>query len=194
MPPPTYARTEEGQLVTPEFLALIQQMLTGKPAERESNAELDPQVKALAEELSVIHLPEWHDEIGRKRAEPTVTGIKQATRVAEYLVRRGVRVLPELEEIRWMPTPDGPPAAFDLGIHIGKDAEGRWPAPDPEEFYDLEAIEVKQTDDGLWCAVHPRGLVAEGATKTAAYADLVGKLRERIEHARGAKERSAHDE
>ncbi|MGW4364625.1 hypothetical protein ACWEKT_03185 [Nocardia takedensis] len=192
--PPQYTKTEGGQLVTPEFLALMQQMLSGKLAERESSEELDPQVKALAEELAVIHLPEWQDGIGRTRAEPTMTSIKQATRVAQYLVRRGVRMHPELEEIRWLPTPDGPPGAFDLGMHVIKDDDGNWPMPDPESFYDLEDIEVKQTDDGLWCAIHPRGLVVEAATKTEAYAGLVDQLRERIELARAADERRSHDD
>ncbi|WP_067532111.1 hypothetical protein [Nocardia crassostreae] len=188
-PSPTdYVKTDTGQLVTPDFLSFIQQTLSGKLAEHHPDEELDPQVRALAEELSVIHLPEWHSEVGRKLADPTVTAIKQATRVAEYLVNRGVRVHPELEEIRWVPTPDGPPGAFDTGKHITKDANGNWPTPDPESFYDLEDIQVKQTDDGIWFATHPRGLAVEAPTKTDAYAGLVDQLRERIDQARRTRE------
>ncbi|WP_067466083.1 hypothetical protein [Nocardia amamiensis] len=175
-------------------MALIQHALSGKLAESEATAELDPQVRALAEELSVIHLPEWRDSVGRKRAEPAVTSIKQATRVADYLVKRGVRVHPELEEIRWTPTPGGMPGAFDIGLHVTKDEDGQWPAPDPESFYDFDDIEVEQTDEGLWCATHPRGLAVEATTKTEAYAGIVDRLRERIERARKADERRPHDE
>ncbi|WP_282777302.1 MULTISPECIES: hypothetical protein [unclassified Nocardia] len=185
-PPPqsNYVKTDTGQLVTPEFLSFLQHTLTGKLADHQPDTALDPQVRALAEELSVIHLPEWHSEVGRKLADPTVTSIKQATRVAEYLVKRGVRVHPELEEIRWTPTPGGPPGAFDTGMHITKDTQGNWPTPDPESYYDLEQIQVKQTDDGLWCATHPRGLSAQAPTKTDAYAGMVEQLRQRIEQAR----------
>ncbi|QLY30838.1 hypothetical protein [Nocardia huaxiensis] len=187
-PPSDYVKTDTGQLVTPEFLALIQQSLSGKLAEPREPEQLDPEVRALAEELSVIHLPEWRSEVGRKLADPTVTSIKQATRVAEYLVKRGVRVHPELEEIRWSATPGGQPGVFDTGIHITKDAEGNWPAPDPEDFYNLEEIQVKQTDEGLWSATHPRGLAFEAPTKTDAYAGIVDELRHRIEQARRSRE------
>ncbi|CAM4498760.1 hypothetical protein NONI108955_36365 [Nocardia ninae] len=183
-PPPEYVKTDTGQLVTPEFLAFIEHALSGKLTESRETDELEPQVRELAEELTVIHLPEWHDSSGRKRAEPTVTNIKQASRVAEYLVKRGVRVHSELEQIRWVATPGGPPGAFDIGMHITKDEHGQWPAPDPEEFYDLDDIEVKQTDDGMWCATHPRGLAFEGATKTEAYAGVVEQLRQRIAQSR----------
>lgn len=186
--PTDYVKTDTGQLVTPEFLAFIQQALSGKLAEHKPDEELDPQVRALAEELSVIHLPEWRSEVGRKLADPTVTSIKQATRIAAYLVKRGVRVHPELEEIRWAPTPSGPPGAFDTGIHITKDSEGNWPAPDPETFYNLDDIEVRQTDEGLWFASHPRGLSTEAASKTDAYADIVDQLRQRIAQARRGRE------
>lgn len=147
-----------------------------------------PEVKALAEELSVIHLPEWRSEVGRKLAEPTVTSIKQAVRVAEYLVKRGVRVHPDLEEIRWTPTPGGQPGVFDTALHLTKDATGNWPAPDPEVFYNLEDIQVTKTDDGLWSATHPRGLATEAPTKTDAYAALVDQLRARIDQARQARD------
>ncbi|QIS16581.1 hypothetical protein [Nocardia arthritidis] len=178
-------KNDAGQLVTPEFLALIEQALSGKLAESAESERLDPEVKALAEELSVIHLPEWQSPTGPRTAEPTVTGIKQATRVAEYLVKRGVRMHPELEEIRWVATPGGPPGAFDTGVHITKDENGEWPAPDPESFYDIDKVEVTKTDDGIWIAIHPRGLSFEAASKTEAYAGLVDQLRERIEQARG---------
>ncbi|WP_278266190.1 hypothetical protein [Nocardia sp. AG03] len=187
VPPKTgYVHTESGQLVTPEFLALLQQTLSGKLAEADQDDELDPQVRALAEELSVIHLPAWQSRVGRKLAEPTVTSIKQATRVAEYLVKRGVRVHPELETIRWIPTPAGPPGAFDTGTHITPNDDGSWPDPDPEVFYDLADIDVRQTDEGMWSATHPRGLAVEGPTKTDAYAGIVEVLRERINTARTA--------
>ncbi|MFE3100274.1 hypothetical protein [Nocardia tengchongensis] len=183
-PPSEYVKTDTGQLVTPEFLALIQQSLSGKLSETSQTDELSPEVKALAEELAVIHLPEWRTEVGRKLAEPTVTSIKQAVRVAEYLVKRGVRVHPELEKIRWTATPGGQPGVFDTGIHIAKDTAGNWPAPDPEDFYNLEDIQVTKTDEGFWVATHPRGLAAEASTKTDAYAALVDQLRQRIEQAR----------
>ncbi|MFI1914822.1 hypothetical protein [Nocardia sp. NPDC020380] len=185
---PEYMKTESGQMVTPEFLAFLQHALSGKFAESKETAELDPEVRALAEELSVIHLPEWLSPVGRKLAEPTVTSIRQANRVAEYLVKRGVRMHPELEEIRWAGTPEGPPGAFDTGIHITKDEHGQWPAPDPEDFYDLDDIEVRQADDGIWHATHPRGLAFEATTKTEAYAGLVELLRQRIARAREAEE------
>ncbi|APA94838.1 hypothetical protein [Nocardia seriolae] len=187
-PPSEYVKTDTGQLVTPEFLALIQQSLSGKLSESRQTDELPPEVKALAEELSVIHLPEWRSEVGRKLAEPTVTSIKQAVRVAEYLVKRGVRVHPDLEEIRWTPTPGGQPGVFDTALHLTKDATGNWPAPDPEVFYNLEDIQVTKTDDGLWSATHPRGLATEAPTKTDAYAALVDQLRARIDQARQARD------
>ncbi|MFC4123710.1 hypothetical protein [Nocardia rhizosphaerae] len=182
--PSGYVQTDSGQLVTPEFLALIQQTLSGKLAQSEAEDDLAPEVRALAEELSVIHLPEWRSHVGRKLAEPTVTSIKQATRVAEYLVKRGVRVNPELEELRWVPTPAGPPGAFDTGKHVSRDEYGEWPTPDPEEFYNLDEIEVRQADDGRWSATHPRGLACEGSTRTDAYAGIVEQLRERIDAVR----------
>ncbi|WP_067819511.1 hypothetical protein [Nocardia inohanensis] len=185
-PPSDYVKTDTGQLVTPEFLQFLQQTLSGKLPAREETDELDPQVKALADELTVIHLPEWESKVGRKLADPTVTSIKQATRIAEYLVKRGVRMHPELEEIRWTATPGGPPGAFDVGMHITKDENGDWPAPDPEDFYDLDDIEVQQSDDGIWIATHPRGLAHESATKTEAYAGVVDQLRRRISDARGS--------
>ncbi|MFD4443428.1 hypothetical protein ACFWPK_26995 [Nocardia sp. NPDC058519] len=192
-PAPEYSRAESGQQVTPEFMAFIQQALSGRIGQSEGTADLDPQVRALAEELSVIHLPEWSDEVGRKRADPTVTSMKQAVRVADYLVKRGVRVHPELEEVRWMPTPGGLPGAFDTGLHIVKDEAGGWPAPDPDEFYDLEEIQVKQVDNGLWSATHPRGVSVEAATKSEAYAAMVDILRNRIELAKTADERHIYE-
>lgn len=182
-PASEYVRTDTGQLVTPEFLALLQQTLSGKLAEAGRDDELDPQVRALAEELSVIHLPEWRSQVGRKLADPTVTSIKQATRVAAYLFERGVRVHPELEEIRWVPTPFGPPGAFDTGAHVTRDANGDWPEPDAEDFYDFADIVVKQTDDGAWFATHPRGVAVEGGTRSEAHALMVDELRHRITRA-----------
>ncbi|WP_141808244.1 hypothetical protein [Nocardia bhagyanarayanae] len=174
-------------------MAFVQHALTGGLSESEKTAELDPQVRSLAEELSVIHLPEWHDSVGRKRAEPTVTTIKQATRVAEYLVQRGVRWHPELETIRWVPTPGGPPGAFDIGLHVTKDEDGAWPVPDVESFYDFDDIEVTPAENGRWCATHPRGLAVEAATKTEAYVGIVDQLRERIEGIHGVDERQSSD-
>ncbi|WP_431953972.1 hypothetical protein [Nocardia lijiangensis] len=164
-------------------MALIQQTLSGKLAEAGPDEDLDPQVRALAEELSVIHLPEWRSQVGRKLADPTVTSIKQATRVAAYLVERGVRVHQELEEIRWVPTPSGPPGAFDTGEHITRDANGNWPELDAEDFYDFDDIVVKQTDDGAWFATHPRGVAVEGSTRSEAHASMVDELRRRITQA-----------
>ncbi|WP_216917511.1 hypothetical protein [Nocardia noduli] len=178
-----YTRTESGQLVTPEFLALMQSVLTGKIERPADLDDIDPEVKALADELSVIHLPEWRRGAGAT-VEPTVTRIRQANRVAEYLVKRGVRLHPELEEIRWSPTPGGHPGAFDTGVHITKDEHGQWPVPDPESFYDVDDIVVNQAENGLWCAVHPRGLVHEAPTKSEAHAGLVTQLLRRIEEVR----------
>ncbi|MBH0776996.1 hypothetical protein [Nocardia bovistercoris] len=184
---PRYTETEGGQLVTPEFLALIQNVLSGRLQEMPESEALDPEVKALAEELSVIHLPAWQRGAGTT-ADPTVTGIKQAARVAEYLVRRGVRVHPELEEIRWTPTPGGQPGAFDTGLHIHRDENGHWPVPDPDSFYDVDDIDVTQVEDGTWCAVHPRGLAFEAPTKSEAYAGMLAQLRVRIEQARSRRD------
>uniref|UniRef100_UPI003F499470 hypothetical protein n=1 Tax=Nocardia suismassiliense TaxID=2077092 RepID=UPI003F499470 len=174
---------ETGPKITPQFLAFVQQALSGRLPDPGDVPEVDPQVRTLAEELSVIHLPEWLNPAGRKLAEPTITSIKQAVRIADYLVRRGVRIHPELEQIRWAPTPGGLSGPFDTGLHITKDEHGHWPVLDPETFYDVADIEVAQRDDGTWYAAHPRGIAFEAATKTDAYAGLVDRLRQRITEA-----------
>ncbi|MFD4459803.1 hypothetical protein [Nocardia sp. NPDC058480] len=183
--PAEYVKTATGQQVTPEFIDFLQQVLTGQGAESREPTGLDPLAKILADELAVLHLPEWRSPEGRKLAEATVTTIKQATRIAEYLVMRGVRLHPELEEIRWTPTPGGQPGAFDTGMHVVKDDDGQWPTPSPEDYYDLADIKVAQSDDGIWYATHPRGLACEARSKTEAYADLADQLRHRIVQARG---------
>ncbi|WP_054812253.1 hypothetical protein [Nocardia arizonensis] len=77
--PLRYTKAEEGQLVTPGFLALMQHLLSGRSQEPPANESLESGVELSAEELSVIHLPAWQRWAG-DTAEPTVTGIKQATR------------------------------------------------------------------------------------------------------------------
>ncbi|SNY83928.1 hypothetical protein SAMN04244553_3579 [Nocardia amikacinitolerans] len=170
--------------VTDKFIAFMQQALHGRLPELGEVAEADPQIRYLAEELTVVHLPEWRNPAGRKLADPTVTSIKGAPRLADYLFQRGWRHHPELEQIRWVPTPGGPPGPYDTGLHVTPDENGEWPMPDPEEFYDIDDIDVRQLEDGTWAAAHPRGLAFQAPTKSEAYAGLVEKIRTKIKEAR----------
>lgn len=174
----------DGARVSPQFLAFVQQAIYGKLPDPGEVPEMDPEIVALAEELACIHLPEWRNPAGRQLAEPTVTGIKQAVRVAEYLHKRGIRRHPDLEQIRWVPTPGGMVGPFDTGLHITPDENGQWPTPDPEEFWDIEDIKVTQLQNGTWAAAHPRGIALEADTKSEAYAGLVDKIRAKIEEAK----------
>ena len=170
-----------GQYVTPQYLELFKHELKQAVADRVETAKLDPETKRLAEELAVLHLPE-HKVADRKTADPTRVEIYQSTRMAAYLIRRGWRFHPEDEQIRWVPTPNGP--SRDLGLHIERNEDGTWPVPDPEDFYDAERIVVAQTPTGKWIANHPCGVHAEAKTKARAHANVVQQLLAKIEEAR----------
>lgn len=182
-PPPGYSETPDapGVHTTERYRNWLREQITGVIAEQ-PDEQLDPEVKALADELAIVHLPQWKQG-ERVIAEPSRVEIRQAQRLAEYLVKgRGVRVHPEHETLRWVATPNGGP--HDLGIHIEKDEHGEWPTPDPEAFFDLEKIVVTQGPDGSWVAAHPCGANAQGASKAKAHADVVQQLIARIEEAR----------
>lgn len=187
-----YAETQAAQSrpspeePNPQMRAFLNQLLQGSLPDPGDIPDQDPQVLAIAKELSVIHMPEWRNSAGRKLAEPAVAEIKGAIRIAEYLVRRGMRLHAEEEKIRWIPTPGGPPGAYDLGLHVTPDENGRWPDPDPEEFWDISDIDVRRASDGSWVAVHPRGLEFTAKSKSEAYAGLVERLRAKIVEARSA--------
>ncbi|WP_306358859.1 MULTISPECIES: hypothetical protein [unclassified Nocardia] len=174
---------EGGTPYTEKFARFVHQVKHGHLPDIGEVPEIPPQVRAFAEELAVIHLPEWRNPAGRLLSAPTVTSMKQAVRVAGYLYERGYRWHPELEQVRWVPTPSGPPGAFDTGLHITPDEHGDWPVLDPEQFYDIADIKVERLNDGQWGASHPRGLAFKAATKSEAYAGLVGRLRAKIEEA-----------
>ncbi|MFE3196273.1 hypothetical protein ACFXHA_45260 [Nocardia sp. NPDC059240] len=169
--------------IPPRMRAFVEQLTNGQLPDPGEVPEQDPQVLALAAELQIVHLPEWRNPAGRVLAGPATTQIPAAVRIAEYLVRRGVRVHPELEQIRWIPTPNGPPRAYDDGLHVTPDEHGQWPDPDPETFWDVADIAVRQERDGSWIAVHPRGIQFTALSKSAAYAGLVERLRAKIEEA-----------
>lgn len=171
-----------GVHVSPQYQAWMKEQLGIRVAEMQAESEIDPEVKALAEELAVVHLPEYVNGQGRKLAEPDRFEILQAQRLAEYLVKgRGVRVHPDLETLRWVPTPGGHP--HDLGLHIERDENGDWPAPDPEDFFDLDKIVVAQSENG-WVASHPSGVAVQEETKSKAKAGAVAELMKRIEEAK----------
>ncbi|MFE3060722.1 hypothetical protein [Nocardia sp. NPDC059236] len=184
----TAAQQARAQQAPPELTEamreFLRKVLDGKLPDPGDMPQLDPQVLALAKDLAVIHLPEWRNPAGRKLAEPGVVEIKAAVRIAAYLYERGWRHHAELEQIRWIPTPGGPPAPYDDGLHVRPDESGQWPAPDPEQFYDPADVAVRQDDDGTWSAAHPRGIEYSGAaSKSEAYAGIIGRLRARIEEA-----------
>lgn len=169
-----------GQWVTPKYLEVMRAQLAEAVRDRTEAAKLPPEVKALAEELAVLHLPE-HKVDGRKTADATRVEIYQSTRMAAYIHDRGYRFHPEHEQIRWVATPNGP--TRDMGIHIERNADGTWPVPDPEDFYDSERIAVAQTPTGKWIASHPCGVYAEAKTKARAHANVVQQLLAKIEGA-----------
>lgn len=183
-PPGMYVENPDapGQLVTPAYLELLRGTLREAVADRTEGAKLDPDVKVLADELAVLHLPE-HTVADRKVAEPTRVEIYQSTRMAAYLHRRGWRFHPEHEEIRYVPTPN----AGDLkthGVHIERNPDGTWPIVDPEAFYDADQIVVAQTPGGEWVASHPCGVHAQHRVKARAHADVVQQLIRKIDESR----------
>lgn len=182
-PPPGYVENPNspGQWVTPQYLDWIRDSLSGAVAARAAEAELDPEVKRLADFLAVLHLPE-HTVGDRKVADPTRVEIHQSARMAQYLVDCGWRFHPEHETKRWVPTPNGP--SGDLGIHVERNPDGTWPTPDPEDFYDPEKIVTSQGRDGSWVASHPCGVYAQAPTKARAHADVVQQLLTKTEEAR----------
>ncbi|OBA62179.1 hypothetical protein A5780_19155 [Nocardia sp. 852002-20019_SCH5090214] len=174
----------DGARVTPKFLQFMRLAQEGKLPDPGDVPEVDPEVRRLIEELTVVHLPEWRTPSGRKIAEPAVARIPQAARLAQYLVDRGWAQQPERERIRWAPTPGGLTDPFDTGLHYERDENGEWPVIDPEAFWDIEHIETKQQQDGTWVAAHHRGIAFTGATKSEAYAGLVDRIRNKIEEAK----------
>lgn len=172
--------------VTEKWQQFAQLAASGKLPDMGHVPEVDPNVRLLAEELAVIHLPEWRNPAGRVLAGPATTQTPQAPRVAQWLNDRGWRHHPELETVRWRPTPGAPRGAYDDGLHIHPDADGHWPEPDPEDFYDIGDVDILQLEDGRWAARHPRGLSFEADTKSEAMEGIVGVLRRKIEEAKNA--------
>lgn len=179
-PPPGYENLG-GEFVSPKFRAFIEAAMEGRLPPADKVAEQDPRVVALAQELMVVHLPEWFTPGGRKIAAPTSMQIGGAIRVAEYLIARGVRFDPDAAVVRWVPTPGVPAGAGDLGTHIYRLEDGSWPeTPDAEQFWDVADIEVKQLDNGQWCAFHPRGIECTDASKTEAFAMCTERVRAKV--------------
>ncbi|MBF6350368.1 hypothetical protein IU448_15275 [Nocardia flavorosea] len=174
----------EGVQVTEKWKQFIQMAVDGKLPDPGKVPELDPNVRALAEDLVVIHLPEWRNPAGRVMAEPATVHTQNAIRIAQYFHDRGYRFVPGCETVRWRATPGGPPGAYDQGLHIRPDEDGNWPDPDPEDFYDFDDIKVGPLEDGRWAATHPRGLQFEADTKSEAYEGIVARLRAKIEEAK----------
>lgn len=170
-----------GTFVTPQFRAFVQAAMEGKLPEPEAVPQLDPEVVALAQELSVVHLPEWRNGSGRRLAEPTSMRIGGSVRLAEYLIQRGMSFDPDRAVVRWVPTPGTQLGASDPGKHIWRNEDGSWPeVPDVEAFWDIDDIETQQLDDGRWAAVHPRGIQCEDASKTEAVAMCIERIRAKI--------------
>lgn len=179
-PPPGYVNLG-GEWVHPQFKAFVEAVMEGKLPKPEDVPPQDPKVVALAEELMVVHLPEWKNPAGRKIGSPTTMQIGGALRLAEYLVQRGISFDPEQAIVRWVPTPGARLGAGDPGKHLWRNEDGSWPEiPDAEEFWDIDEIDVKQLDDGRWCAFHPRGIECTDASKTEAFAMCVERVRARV--------------
>lgn len=178
-----------GVEVTAKFAELLEQARTGNLPKLGDVPPLPEEVQQLAEDLAVVHLPEWRNPAGRKLADPTVMKVPNSVRLAAYLFERGYVHDPTRERIRWVPTPGGPPGQFDTGLHITPDENGEWPAPDPELYWDVGDIKVDHLDTGMWAATHPRGIAFEAATKSEAFAGLVDRIRIKIEEAKNAVER-----
>lgn len=184
-PPPGYENLG-GEFVSARFRAFVEAALEGKLPQPDTVVEQDPRVVALAAELMVIHLPEWHTPAGRLIAAPTSMQIGGAVRVAEYLIQRGVSFDPDAAVVRWVPTPGVPSGAGDLGKHIYRLEDGSWPeTPDAEAFWDVADIEVRQLDNGQWCAFHPRGIECTDASKTEAFGMCVERVRAKVTALKG---------
>lgn len=173
-----------GVAVTEKWRQFAQMAASGKLPDLGDVPEVDPGVRALAEELAVIHLPEWRNPAGRVLAGPATTQVPQAPRVAQWLHDRGWRQHPELETVRWRPTPGARRGVYDDGLHIYPNADGDWPDPDPEDFYNVDDVDILQLEDGQWAARHPRGLSFQAPTKSEAMEGIIAVLRRKIEEAR----------
>jgi hypothetical protein len=184
-PPPGYENFG-GEFVTPQMKAFIEAAKEGKLPNPEV-PELPPEVISLAQELMVIHLPEWKNPAGRKMAGPTSMRIGGAVRLAEYLLQRGISFDPEKATVRWVPTPGGQLGASDPGKHIYRNPDGTWPEPpDLEAFWSLDQIECHELPDGRWTAIHPRGPIeGQGDSKDDAFATCVMRVRAKIRELKG---------
>lgn len=178
-----YVGTDGGVRVSEQFQRFVRAAQEGKLPDPGEVPEVDPEVRKLIEELSIVHLPEWRTPSGRKIAEPTVVRIPQAPRLAAYLVERGYVQDPDREQTRWAPTPGGLASPFDTGLHYGRDESGEWPIPDPEAFWDVAEIKTEQLPDGSWSATHPRGIAFTAGSKSEAHAGLVDRIRAKIAEA-----------
>lgn len=174
-----HATGKDGVRVTAQMQEFLRHVVEGTLPTLDV-PEVAPEVRELAEELAVVHLPEWHNPAGRKLADPTVIQVAQAPRIADYLIQRGWRRDPALEVVRWAPTPGGLPGPYDTGLHYGRDEHGEWPIPDPEAYWDVDDVTTEQLPDGTWKAEHPRGVAFQAATKSEALAGIVDTIRERI--------------
>lgn len=180
-PPPGYVDVGGGQWVAPQFLEFVKAAQEGRLPTPPASEPMDPRVVALAQELTVIHLPEWKSPSGRKLAEPTVMQIKGSLRVAEYLLARGISLNSDDATIRWVATPGARLGTGDPGMHIHRNADGSWPEdPDPETFWSLDAITQHELPGGRWAAVHPKGIQCEDASKDEAYAMCVARVRAKV--------------
>ncbi len=177
-------QASEQERVTEKYREFIAAALEGKLPDPGKVEPLDPAVGDLLSDLAILHLPEWTNSTGRKLADAVVFTLPSAARIAAYLVERGWRRDLTKERIRWTPTPGGLTAPHDLGLHIRPDPEtGEWPAPDPEQYWDVDDIQTSQLPDGTWKSEHPRGLAFQAASKSEALAGITERIREKIEEA-----------
>lgn len=189
-PPEGFVESPErpGIFAHPDMIKQFENMVRGRLEIQESE-DNDPEVKALADELRQIRLP-GEERDGRSISKPDVVTVMDAERLARYLVKgRGVRVHPELETQRWIPTPGkaGSGGTMDAGTHISKGEDGQWPIVDPEAFYDMDQIEVRQDPaNGEWVASHPSGVHHSSYSKMKAQAACVNELMARIDETRKA--------
>ncbi|MFD4438977.1 hypothetical protein ACFWPK_04265 [Nocardia sp. NPDC058519] len=183
-----FATNKEGVQVTEKMRQFLGHVVNGTLPTMDV-PEVAPEVRELAEELAVVHLPEWKNPAGRKLAEPAVIQVAQAPRIADYLIQRGWRRDPALEVVRWSSTPGGLPGPYDTGLHYGRGEDGEWPIPDIEAYWDVDDVKTEQLPDGTWKAEHPRGVAFQAATKSEALAGIVETIRTKIEEAKDALDR-----